>query len=837
MIKFLLALASTLCMVASVRAQEPPDERDAFFELRIRPALEARCFKCHGGEKTSNGLRVDSREALVRGGENGPAVVPGNPEQSLLMRAIRRDEERKMPPDDALPAETIAAFESWVKQGAWWPARSADGEPGLVSARHWAFEPVRDVTVPDDGSGWSQTPIDRFVLAELRARGLRPQPRAGRAELLRRICFDLIGLPPTPAEVEAFLQDNSPDAFDTLVERLLASPSYGERWGRHWMDVVRYADTAGDNADYPVPEARRYRDYIIAAFNNDKPYDQFIREQLAGDILAKDEPHQREQYAERIAATGFLALSRRYGTAPYELWHLTLEDTIDTTGRAILGLSLRCARCHDHKFDPITTEDYYSLYGIFASTQFPWAGGEELQSKKFDRQHFVPVVPPDEAAAKLTAQRNAIETLEAEIKRVETNDPDAERVAELDAQLKSQSDAGGSPQSSAPQPDPPKADVATLKTQRAEANRRLQARLDKLRGDLRPLRKAGLPADLPGAYAVMEGQAADARVQHRGEPGDPGDVVPRNAPKFLAGGASLNIPPAASGRRELAAWLTRPDHPLTARVIVNRAWQHHFGKGLVGTPSNFGLRGDPPTHPELLDWLTARFVQDGWSLKRLHRLIVRSATYQLCSGQDQTNLAKDPGNRWYWRFDRRRLEAEAIRDAMLSAAGRLDRRRPPDHPFPPIADWAWTQHSPFKAVYPSDHRSVYLMTQRLLRHPYLALFDGPDPNVSTDLRTRATVPLQALYLMNNPFVAEQATAFARRLIDAEPNPQARVGLAFLVAYGRRPRPSESDLGLRYIEQYAAEAASASALPGDAQHEAWASYARVLLTANEFVYVD
>ena len=833
--KPVLALLLSFALVPAARAQPAGDDADTFFESQIRPVLVTRCFKCHGGEKTSSGLRVDSREALTAGGERGAAIVPGDLEQSLLVQAIRHGDELKMPPAEALPAPEAAALEAWVKAGAHWPAQAAGANRAFVAERHWAFEPVRTVEVPDDPSGWAVSPIDRFILEKLHANKLRPQPLADRESLLRRVTFDLVGLPPTPAEIDDFLADRAPEAFEKVVERLLASPAYGERWGRHWMDVVRYADTAGDNADYPVPEARRYRDYIISAFNSDKPFDQFVREQLAGDILARQNPERRD-YADLISATGFLALSRRYGTAPYELWHLTLEDTIDTTGRALLGLSLRCARCHDHKFDPVTSQDYYALYGIFASTQFPWAGGEELQSKNMDRLHFVSLAPADETEKRLAAQRAEIAALEAEIKRAETDDPQAKRVAELDAQIAAHASAsqggGASPALEASQ-----AELTKLKEERSETSKKLQSTLDKIRRRVRLARKPGLPPELPGAYAVAEGQAADVRVQRRGEPADAGDAAPRGVPKFLSGGTSLDIPAGASGRRELADWLVRADHPLTARVMVNRVWQHHFGKGLVGTPSNFGLRGESPTHPELLDWLTARFVEDGWSIKSLHRRIIYSRTYCLASGQDAASLAIDPGNRWYWRFDRRRLEAEAIRDALLATAGNLDRRQPGDHPFPPIAEWTWTQHSPFKAVYPSSQRSVYLMTQRLVRHPYLALFDGPDTNLSTDVRTSATVPLQALYLMNNPFVAEQAADFARRLLEAAPDARERVRLAIRLAYGREPSINECDRGVAYVEKYTAESAATGAAAADAAREAWSSFARVLLTANEFVYID
>jgi hypothetical protein len=672
---------------------------------------------------------------------------------------------------------------------------AAEAAEPVDGDRHWAFEPVSAVRVPDEATGLANGPLDSFIASKLAQQGLQPAGIADRRVLLRRVFFDLIGLPPDPEDVEAFLADKSPDAWAKVVERLLASPHYGERWGRHWMDVVRYADTAGDNADYPVPEARLYRDYIIDAFNADMPYDQFIREQLAGDILAKHTPLDRSAYAQTLAATGFLALARRYGTSPYELWHLTLEDTIDTTGRAFLGLTLRCARCHDHKFDPVTSEDYYGLYGIFASTQFPWTGAEEVQSKKLDRMKLVPLAPPDEAAERLAAYQRRIGELDAEFKQLEA----------------AAVEAGEDPE--------PKRRLAEL----SEA--------------LRNLRKPGLPDDLLGAYAVEEGAVVECRRQRGGEPNQLEEIVARRAPRFLAGDESLAVPEGASGRLQLAEWLTRADHPLTARVMVNRIWQHHFGRGLVATPSNFGTSGEPPTHPELLDWLADRFVQAGWSVKGVHRLILLSNTYQATSAADTVTAEIDPTNRWHARFDRRRLDAEAIRDAMLAVAGRLDNSRPEEHPFPPIADWNWTQHNPYKAVYPSSHRSVYLMTQRIQRHPFLALFDGADPNASTDARTSATVPLQALYMLNNPFVWEQACALAHRLMESTVDAELRTEFAHRLAYARPASCAERQCGATFVEAYERVLTDSGASRSDAQFEAWASYVHILLTANEFIFVD
>ena len=783
-------LLASLILAGAVRADETAE---TFFETRIRPVLATDCMPCHGGKKTESGLKVDSRESLLRGGDRGPAIVAGEPEKSLLVRAIGySDPELKMPPRRHLPPEVASAFAQWIAHGAAWPnpkVKQPVGQ-GAAAARHWAFQRINAHAPPPDPTGQSRGAIDQFIAAKRNKAGLRAVRMADRRTLIRRVTFDLIGLPPTPLEVADFEHDTSPDAFARVVDRLLASPHYGERWGRHWMDVVRYADTAGDNADYPIPEAVRYRDYIIDSFNGDKPFDQFIREQLAGDILARQGV--AADYAESIVATGFLALSRRYATAPYELWHLTLEDTIDTTGRAFLGLTLRCARCHDHKFDPVSQRDYYALYGVFASTTFPYAGSEELQSKAFPRLNFVPLIEPGRAEAKIKAYHDRLAKLEGAIKAMES-----------------------------------KKETSSVR------------RLKELRNELNLLKRPSLPADLAGGYAVTEGNPVDAALQRRGDPASPGEVVPRGAPRFafLDGDPPPRVPSHASGRLELARWLTQPGNPLTPRVMVNRIWQHHFGRGIVATPSNFGLRGEPPTHPELLDWLAARFVASGWSIKAIQREILLSQTYQLSSDLDTHGAAVDPDDRWLWRFPRQRLDAESIRDAMLAVAGNLDQARPGPHPFPPIDAWNWTQHDPFKAVYTSTHRSVYLMTQRLVKHPYLAIFDGPDANMSTESRPRSTVPLQALYLMNNPFVQEQAAGLARRLIAASCDTTHRIEMAYQLAWSRLPTPDERDRANEFLRMSHTALVSAGVAADSREREAWTILAKVMLTANEFLYID
>jgi hypothetical protein len=670
-----------------------------------------------------------------------------------------------------------------------WPVipQAPAGEPSA----HWSFQPLTRQPLPATRNPQSEirNSIDLFVDAQLEQQHISPVAAADRRTLVRRLHFDLLGLPPSPEEVAAFVNDPSPDALERLVDRLLASPHYGERWGRHWMDVVRYADTAGDNADYPVPEARHYRDYIIAAFNADKPFDEFIQEQVAGDLLAASGPP--EQAAERTIATGFLALSRRYATAPYELWHLSLEDSVDTVGRAFLGLTLKCARCHDHKFDPVTTEDYYALYGIFASTQFPWAGAEEFASKGFNRQHFASLLSPEETMARQEAQARRLVEIKARIHWLENEDKTPE----------------------------------------------VKPEIDRLRAELRNLQRTNLPADVPVAYAVRDGQAADTPVQEAGDPGQPGQVARRGAPAFLPGGGPLEIPAGASGRLQLARWLTRGDNPLTARVLANRIWQHHFGSGIVGTSSNFGTSGEAPTHPELLDYLAAELRDGGWSVKSLHRLILASAAYQRSSADDDVALAADPDNRLYWRMSRRRLDAETIRDALLSTGERLDLRRPAQHPFPHINTWGWTQHTPFKDVYSSQHRSVYLMTQRIQKHPFLALFDGPDTNTTTDSRTSSIVPLQALYFLNSPQMQSEAAALAERLIASSPETRLRLQLAYELCYSRPPTAGEIDGSENYLAAYADRLSATGQTPAAIERAAWLSLARVLLSANEFLYID
>ncbi|MEO6739185.1 MAG: DUF1549 and DUF1553 domain-containing protein, partial [Chthoniobacteraceae bacterium] len=625
--------------------------------------------------------------------------------------------------------------------------------------------------------------VDLFTLNRMEAAGVKPAPNADRRTLLRRVTYDLTGLPPTPAEIDAFVNDTAPDAFARVVDRLLASPRYGERWGRHWLDVVRYADTCGNASDYPVPQAFKYRNYVLQAFNADLPFDQFVREQLAGDLITSATEEDRQR---RIVATGYLANVRHFAGGKGEP-HLTIEDAIENMGRAFLGLSINCARCHDHKFDPVSNHDYYALYGILSSTTFPHPGAEG----KNRPENLVPLVPKAEVEA--------------------ANKARAAELAALDAEAKT-------------------ADETKAAAQKEPASPEQKANVDaatKLAAEVRAKRKR--IADTPAyalAYAVSESAAANARVQVRGDPKRLGEEVPRGFLQVL-GGQKLAKDAKTSGRLELAQWITEPSNPLTARVIVNRIWQHHFGRGLVATPNDFGTRGQAPSHPELLDFLARRFVESGWSVKAMHRLLLLSHTWQLSTGG---NTAGDPNNTLWSRAERQRLDAESIRDTMLFVGGDLDFTPGGEHPFPAVQTWSFTQHKQFFALYDTNRRAVYQMQQRLRKHPFLALFDGADTNSSTAIRTASTTALQSLFAMNDPFVHERAARFAARIASAESDEQRRIALAFVTLYARLPEPEESAMFAAYLAQLR----DTKKLPPD---QAWTSLSRVLLGTNEFLYLD
>ena len=567
------------------------------------------------------------------------------------------------------------------------------------------------------------------------------------------------------------------------------------------------------------------------------PYDRFVHEQLAGDILADAGPP--NDFARRVIATGFIAQAKRFGTLKLEDIHQVIEDTLNTTGQVVLGLSLRCARCHDHKYDPITARDYYALYGFFASTKYPFAGAEEDPHPS----EFVPLLPRQLVQEHEARHAALVARLKDEIHRAETESDPGRRVQELAAQIARLEDRkkGAKPPARPGSCEPGEhsaREADELKAALEVAKKEVAALVKPIADELkRRESESPIPAQLL-AYAVRDGQPTDAKIQKGGNPHDLGDLAPRGVPKCLDDRPSMAIPKNGSGRLELARWLTSgPASALTARVMVNRVWQHHFGKPIVPTPSDFGLRGTPPSHPELLDWLARDFIASGWSLKAMHRRIMLSKTYQLAATVDTANSVADTGNTWYWRFDRHALDAEALRDTLLDLADNLDRARPGPHPFPAPASWHFTAHHQYKAVYDSNHRSVYLMVQRLHPHPYLTIFNGPDTSMSTAVRDGSSVPLQALFLLNSAFVHDQAARFARSLVKEQSDPDRRLRLAFLRVYARPPSAAEHDRAMGFLIQYQQALAAEGAASENRVIESWSSLARVLLMSNEFIYVD
>ncbi|NBV21481.1 MAG: DUF1553 domain-containing protein [Proteobacteria bacterium] len=840
-----LATLVASSLPASVRAATP-EEGIAFFEKRVRPVLVEHCYECHSAsaKKTKGGLRLDSREGWVKGGDSGTAIIPGKPDDSLFIKGIRHwDKEFKMPPEKPLVPAQVADLVEWVKLGAPDPRTNA---PALVAStpakaaygisleegrKHWAYQPVKAQPLPKlKDKAWPQNELDHFTLARMEKAGVTPAPAADPRTLIRRLTFDLTGLPPTAEETEAFVGacskiGNRQSAIGNAIDRLLASPHYGERWGRHWLDVVRYADTCGNASDYPVPQAYKYRNYVIKAFNEDKPFDRFIREQLAGDLLnAKLETSNPEL----VIAPGYLAIARHFGGGKGET-HLTIEDSIENMGRAFLGLSLSCARCHDHKFDPIASTDYYALYGIFSSTTYPHPGSEGMNRPK----DLIPLLPKAELEVASKAWKEQLAALEAEAKQLETDKAAANKLT----------------------------DPAAKKTKVEELTKAITA----TKAKQKQLNET-VPYEL--AYAVADSKPANARVHVRGDPTRLGEEVPRRFIQVL-GGQPLPKDCGNSGRLDLANWIADPANPLTARVLVNRLWQHHFGRGLVTTPNDFGTRGQAPTHPELLDFLARKFIESGWSIKAMHRLILTSHTWSVASGVSPDvepgvppggknaastrsgffgskpkaanatadlfakNAVKDPNNSLWWRAERRRLDAESIRDALLYVSGDLDETMGGAHPFPPVHTWGFTQHNQFFANYDNRQRTVYQMQQRLRKHPFLALFDGADPNSSTATREPSTTPLQSLFMMNDKFAHEEAAKFAARMQQGETDEARQINRAFLALYARPPQPDELKMATDYLATFRTKLAEKK-LPAD---QAWASLSRALLGANEFLYLD
>jgi hypothetical protein len=774
--------AAVVCLLAVPgQAQSPGsadngDELD-FFERKIRPILVARCYECHSGDSKSPGgsLRLDSRDGMLTGGDSGPAVVPGEPEKSLLLQAISYQSELvQMPPNGKLPEAEIRLLTEWLKRGAMAPDAAApaasakktiDFEQGR---KFWSFQPVREHALPPvRDAAWPRERIDHFLLARIEAAGLEPSPEADGRTLLRRAYFDVIGLSPSAAEVEAFVRSDSPGEYERAVERLLSSPHYGERWGRFWLDLVRYCDLP-ESWVRTEAQAWLYRDWVVQALNDDLPYDEFVRRQLAADLLPDCGP-------EQLAALGLLGLSPNYWkelklsqdvikTVVAEEW----EERIHTLGSALLGLTVACARCHDHKFDPISTQDYYGLAGVLAST------------RTADRS-----ILPSEQAEVVEQARRQVQEWETEIKTVSAKKP---------------------------QDDETKATIARLKQQVAE----LKQTTPHYEASLcYGVAEASLHVRPDGeARTKLEYEANDPQnvcVQIRGNPANLGPEVPRRFLTVLSPGKPQPFT-NGSGRRELAEAITRDAASLAARVIANRVWGYHFGRGLVDTASNFGAQGARPTHPELLDDLAARFIESGWSLKWLHREILLSAAYRQQSRRIDAADKIDPENRLLWRMNRRRLDVEAWRDAMLAASGALDRTV-----GGPPSDLADVGH---------HRRTLYGIVQRRDLNDLLRLYDFPDPNTHSARRDQTTTPLQQLFVLNSDLMRQRAAELVESTHGG--NDEARVRQLYQRLFQRLPTDHQRELAQRFLEQ---------ATANSDRDEAWLQYAQALLGSNEFMFVD
>jgi hypothetical protein len=769
-----LTLFVFFCAALPLAAQELNDPaKIEFFETRIRPVLVQHCYECHAADAkiVRGGLQLDSNIATLKGGDSGPSIVPGKPEDSLLISAIKHD-SLVMPPKSKLPDNVIADFETWIRDGAMDP-RAEAGPAKLppvdfeAAKTHWAFQKISDPTPPQvQNATWAVSPIDHFVLSKLEQSGMQPAAAADKRTLIRRATFDLIGLPPTVDEVMAFLADESPDAFARVVDRLLVSPHYGERWGRHWLDLVRYATSNGADENHELPNAWRYRDWVLRMMNQDLPLDQFIIQQLAGDLLPM--PADEQQAGDLLTATGMLVIGPKM-LAEQDKDKMMIDivdEQIDTVSRTMLGLTIGCARCHDHKFDPISSKDYYSLAGIFYSTKT--MADRAFVSKWMERQL------PSQA---ITAQR-------------------AEHQAKIDAA---------------------KAELAQMEPENAEAVKQKQAAIEQLEKDM---------PQFAQVMATEEGEIHNLPVHIRGNHLKPGpDKIDRSMPAILTSvSPAPAIPADQSGRMQLAQWLVSKDNPLTARVMANRIWMWHFGKPLMRSPSNWGLKADAPSHPELLDWLAQELMRNSWSLKAMHRKIMLSSTWQMSSHVRRDYADRDPENTLLWRQNRRRLEAEPVRDSILFVGGGLDLT---------IGGTVGDVNA--------NRRAIYLPVNRAALYEMFSTFDYVETANHIEQRPVTTVPNQALYLMNNSAVHEQS----RRLIEQLPTTDPIVPLEELVIvvtdlferlYTRQPDTEEISRCIEFLKQTETTLPDVTDLR-ERRLQAWAALCRTLIAGNEFIFVE
>lgn len=827
-----------------------------YFEREVRPIFAARCAACHSAEtKPAGGLRVDDRRGLLTGGASGPAVVPGKPEESLLLRRTAHDAKRRMPAEgEPLTDAQRDAIARWIADGAAWPAVEVSiardlAEYATLRAEHWAFQPlVRHAAPTVRDAGWSRDDVDRFLLSRLEASGLEPTSDAEPAVWLRRVTFDLTGLPPTQTELGEFLADDSPGARERAVDRLLKSSAFGEQWGRHWLDVARYGESTGPSRNIPYPHAWRYRDYVIDAVNRDLPYPQFVVEQIAGDLLTSDDPAERDR---RRIATGFLALGVKDVNQRFEVRFVmdNVDEQIDVVTRSILGLTVSCARCHDHKFDPVPQHDYYALAGVFTSTQI--RAGLRNQMGGAGLAYYVPrrlVVLSDD--------------------RPPADPAEVARVTEEVRVAKEKWDAvRGTPEGLKP-------DASGVPFQRTlrrtydEAQARLLALTD--------------PAERGvAAHGVSDAEAiGDTELRVRGEAEQIGPAVPRGFLTAFSSPVAASFSSQESGRRQLAEWLVHDSNPLAPRVFVNRVWARLFDVGLVGTVDNFGVTGDSPSHPELLDYLALETIKDGWSLKRLVRRLVLTRAYGLSAVASAQQRAVDPAGRLRGRYVPRRLAAEEYRDAVLAAAGTLDPSRPAASAVAGLKMIELRDNGPEARTIQEQAgtarvRSVYLPQLRGVVPRSLLAFDPVDRTLVAGRRETTTTPSQSLFVLNSPFVRRHAHEFARRLLAAEPDEGRRVAVAYRSVLGRPATDAEAARTVRFLADFAAayretpvlagtgestgvaEAPATAggaaanpdeadqsgvpiveetARPADAAEAAWTAFAQALFASAEFRYV-
>jgi mono/diheme cytochrome c family protein len=831
-----------------------------FFKLKVAPIFEANCVMCHGAGVQRSGLDLRSEETALKGGARGSAITPGAAEKSLLYRLVAHKEEPAMPMGmGKLSDAEIAVIAEWINGLSPKPAMAAETiptrQPGYSitekDRRFWAFvKPARPALPKVKDHRWARNEIDLFVLARLEQNGLRPNRPASPRELLRRVYFDLIGLPPSPEEIAEFLKNPSEAAYAKVVDRLLASQHYGERWGRHWLDLARYADSGGYEFDYDRPHAWRYRDYVIRSFNEDKPYNRFIVEQLAADQLdgidVKANP-------EALIPTGFVRNGPTVDNASNEETRMDeLDDMVTTTSSVFLGLTVGCARCHDHKYDPIPQRDYYRMQAIFfpfQKTEAVMVSKEEEAAHKARNKEIDELVRPfrQKIAAiekpvreKLLAEKTEFHVRLAEMSsgfgdktREQFREETAKRFAK-DVNLQ------------------PEEIEAELSPEALKARKELQNEIDKI--------NKTRPKLLPAAMGVTDkDDAGQARLLKRGDWRNKGEEVQPGLPQVLTGDANLD---PKNRRRQLAEWIASADNPLTARVAVNRIWQYHFGKGIVRTPSDFGATGAAPSHPELLDWLAVEFMHPtqkgrgkenpqsairnpqskGWSWKAMHRLILLSNTYRQSSQFNEQAAAKDPENRLLWRMNQRRLEAEPLRDSMLAISGKLNREMfgPGIYPRidPDVVNTGSRPRWPLDAK--DDHatwrRSVYIFVKRSVILPLIEVFDCPATVVSGPVRAVSTVSPQALALMNNEFVLQQAGYFAERVAkEAGEDRRAQVVRAFKIALGRQPNAKEMEWSLSFLRAQTEGYAQRNSEKPEAA--ALRDFCHAVINLNEFVYLD